>query len=67
MGLCMGDPKLAVSKSRREARERKRIAVLRLVEAQISGCVDLSPDEMIEAAFLMVDKIDERIYGREKD
>lgn len=32
----------------------KREDVLRLVEAQIASCVDLSPEEMVDAAFLIV-------------
>lgn len=36
--------------------------VLRLVEAQIAGCVDLSPEEMVDAAFIMVDKINQKLY-----
>ena len=40
-------------------KEEKKDAVLRLVEAQIAGCVDLSPEEMVEAAFIMVEKIEE--------
>ena len=39
--------------------------VMRLVEAQIHGAMDLSPEEMVDAAFIMVDKINERIYERE--
>ena len=39
--------------------------VMRLVEAQIHGAIDLSPEEMVDAAFIMVDKINERIYERE--
>ena len=39
--------------------------VMRLVEAQIQGAIDLSPEEMVDAAFIMVDKINERIYERE--
>ena len=35
--------------------------VLRLVEAQIAGCVDLSPEEMVDAAFIMVNKINDRL------
>lgn len=38
--------------------------VMRLVEAQIAGGVDLSPEEMVEAAFVMVNKIND--YLREK-
>ena len=36
--------------------------VMRLVEAQIAGNVDLSPEEMVDAAFLMVKKINQKIY-----
>ena len=35
---------------------------MRLVEAQIAGNVDLSPEEMVDAAFLMVKKINQKIY-----
>lgn len=42
-------------------KEEKKDAVLRLVEAQIAGCVDLSPEEMVEAAFIMVEKIEEKL------
>jgi hypothetical protein len=31
--------------------------VMRLIEAQIAGGVDLSPEEMVMAAFAMVNKI----------
>lgn len=44
--------------------ERKE-DVLRLVEAQIAGCVDLSPEEMVDVAFLIVERIDSKIYGEE--
>ena len=35
--------------------------VLRLVEAQIAGCIDLSPEEMVDAAFIMVKKINQKL------
>lgn len=38
--------------------------VLRLVEAQISSCVDLSPEEMVDAAFLIVQRIEDRMNGK---
>ena len=44
--------------------EDKKNDVMRLVEAQIAGCVDLSPEEMVDAAFIMVDKINEKIYEK---
>lgn len=47
------------------ARDRKKEDVMRLVEAQIHGAVDLSPEEMVEAAVKMVEVIDEKIYARE--
>ena len=46
-------------------REEKMESVLRLVEAQIAGCVDLSPEEMVDAAFIMVNKINARLYEEE--
>lgn len=58
---------LAWARSAQERKTRKKEDVMRLVEAQIAGCVDLTPDEMIDAAFVMSDKIDERIYGRAED
>ena len=39
--------------------------VIRLVEAQIAGNVDLSPEEMVDAAFLMVGRIDKMVHGEE--
>lgn len=39
--------------------------VMRLVEAQIAGNIDLSPEEMVDAAFLMVDRIDRMVHGEE--
>jgi hypothetical protein len=35
--------------------------VIRLVEAQIAGCVDLSPEEMVDAAFIMVEQINKKM------
>lgn len=45
--------------------DKKKEDVLRLVEAQIAGCVDLSPEEMVDAAFLIVERIDNKIDGKE--
>lgn len=61
MGRFMPDPRLVAIKAKAEMRERKREGVMRLVEAQIAGCVDLSPEEMVDAAFILVSKIDERL------
>lgn len=65
MGYLMPDPKLIIEKEKVRKREQKRWMVMRLVEAQIAGCVDLSPEEMVDAAFIMVDKINQRLYEKE--
>lgn len=44
--------------------DKKKEDVLRLVEAQISSCIDLSPDEMVDAAFLIVQRIEDRLDGK---
>lgn len=59
----MPDPDILALKTKQEGRERKRNEVIRLTEAIIAGGVDLSPEEMVDAAFLMVERIDEKIYG----
>lgn len=48
-----------------EQKAEKKRDVMRLVEAQIAGCVDLSPEEMVDAAFLIVERIDNKIDGKE--
>lgn len=40
--------------------------VMRLVEAQIAGGVDLSPEEMVDAAFVMVNKINDYLCERRR-
>ena len=62
----MPDPRRIALQVEHEGRERKRNEVIRLTEAIIAGGVDLSPEEMVDAAFLMVERINERIYGKEK-
>lgn len=49
-----------------KAKAEQKEEVIFLVEAMIQGSVDLSPEEMVDAAFLMVERINERIYGKEK-
>jgi hypothetical protein len=49
-----------------QGRAETRKEVMSLVEAMIQGSVDLSPEEMVDAAFLMVERINDRIYGKEK-
>lgn len=41
--------------------QQEREEVMRLVIAQIHGAVDLSPEEMVDAAFIMVRKINEKM------
>lgn len=62
----MPDPDILALKTKQEGRERKRNEVIKLTEAIIAGGVDLSPEEMVDAAFLMVERIDEKIYGNKE-
>lgn len=62
----MPDPDILALKTKQEGRERKRNEVIRLTEAIIAGGVDLSPEEMVDAAFLMVERIYEKIYGNKE-
>jgi hypothetical protein len=50
----------------RRKKAAKKEDVMRLVEAQITGCVDLSPEEMVDAAFLIVERIEGKIYGEDQ-
>ena len=50
-----------MSQGYRSMGKSRREDIMRLVEAQIAGNVDLSPEEMVDAAFIMVDKIDKLI------
>lgn len=50
----------------RRKKTAKKEDVMRLVEAQIAGCVDLSPEEMVDAAFLIVERIEGKIYGEDQ-
>lgn len=58
------DPRRIALQVEHEGRERKRQEVTGLVKAMIAGGVDLSPEEMVDAAFLMLDRINDRIYGK---
>ena len=58
MGLVKGNMMFGMASEKKED-------VMRLVEAQISGGIDLSPQEMVDAAFLMVERINDRLYGQE--
>lgn len=60
------DPRRIALQVEREGRERKKNEVIALVKAIIAGGVDLSPEEMVDAAFIMLERINDRIYGKEK-
>lgn len=62
----MPDPRRVARQVEREGRERKKKEVMTLVEAIIAGGVDLSPEEMVDAACLMVERINDRIYGKKE-
>lgn len=49
-----------------EQQAELRTEVMFFVEAMIKGGVDLSPEEMVDAAFLMVERINDRIYGKKE-
>lgn len=49
-----------------KAKAEQKEEVIFLVEAMIQGGVDLSPEEMVDAAFLVVERINDRIYGQEE-
>lgn len=66
MGICSFRPTPNVKvEVKQSSNSDKKEDVLRLVEAQIAGNIDLSPEEMVDAAFIMVDKINDRIDGKE--
>lgn len=44
-----------------QRRDRRRKDVLRVVEAMIQGALDLSPEEMVDAAFIIVNKIEDNL------
>ena len=60
-------PKEVIEANRRkEQRKELKENVMWLLEAMISGGVDLSPEEMVDAAFLMVERVNSKIHGEEK-
>lgn len=61
----MPDPMYISAQVEMESRERKRENVIKIVQAMITGGVDLSPEEMVDAAFLMVERINNKLYGKE--
>lgn len=57
---------MGLSKETDEMQAELKSEVVFFVEAMIKGGVDLSPEEMVDAAFLLVERINERIYGKDK-
>lgn len=56
---------MGLSVEKEEQQAELKSAVMFLVEAMIKGGVDLSPEEMVDAAFLMVERINSKLYGKE--
>lgn len=63
MGKSMPDPRIIAPQCEVRERRYKREKILKLVEAQIIGNVELSPDEMVETAFEILAKVDSKLYG----
>ena len=56
---------MGLSVEKEEQQAELKSAVMFLIEAMIKGGVDLSPEEMVDAAFLMVERVNSKIYGEE--
>lgn len=56
---------MGLSVEKEEQQAELKSAVMFLIEAMIKGGVDLSPEEMVDAAFLMVERVNSRIHGKE--
>lgn len=56
---------MGLSVEKEEQQAELKSAVMFLVEAMIKGGVDLSPEEMVDAAFLMVERVNSKIHGEE--
>ena len=57
---------MELSVEKEEQQAELKSAVMFLIEAMIKGGVDLSPEEMVDAAFLMVERVNSKIHGEEK-
>lgn len=57
---------MGLSVEKEEQQAELKSAVMFLIEAMIKGGVDLSPEEMVDAAFLMVERVNSKIHGEEK-
>ena len=56
---------MGLSVEKEEQQAELKSAVMFLIEAMIKGGVDLSPEEMVDAAFLMVERVNSKIHGEE--
>ena len=56
---------MGLSVEKEEQQAELKSAVMFLIEAMIKGGVDLSPEEMVDAAFLMVERVNSKIDGKE--
>ena len=56
---------MGLSVEKEEQQAELKSAVIFLIEAMIKGGVDLSPEEMVDAAFLMVERVNSKIHGKE--
>ena len=56
---------MGLSVEKEEQQAELKSAVMFLIEAMIKGGVDLSPEEMVDAAFLMVERVNSKIQGKE--
>lgn len=56
---------MGLSVEKEEQQAELKSAVMFLIEAMIKGGVDLSPEEMVDAAFLMVERVNSKIHGKE--
>ena len=56
---------MGLSVEKEEQQAELKSAVMFLLEAMIKGGVDLSPEEMVDAAFLMVERVNSKIHGKE--
>lgn len=62
MGLIPPPPSRVARQVEVSCRADKMERVMRLVEAQIMGSVDLSPEEIVDQAFNIVELISRKMY-----
>lgn len=62
MGLIPPSPSIVARQVEASCRAAKMERVMRLVEAQIMGGVDLSPEEIVDQAFNIEELISRKMY-----